>query len=348
MVKRINVMYMRLMIEIDVYTEPPHMNHTTVSSQRHRCLFLAPFASWSVLDSLSAAICALLIWGLENLCRNAGPSKSDLRHDPHWPKWSRRKQRSRGSEQRCRDLDFLWKRTFVKGWTLLIKSIACQQNPRNYLAAYSCSTARVGKSDHLGGKKGQWIKKLLYFLWLKPGEKDLGHFELRGRWIFPTSLINTLSKKFRFFGETPWSQGEEWPLGTRRCCLWGWKQVVEVLEKWIFSWATEARSSRGCKPVEVVKWNLRNWDIKKFRKFTASNFNFNFRQLEVSKRLQWNWAAAVAAFGLGRSLSGELDGARHSAAAEISEATPGAHGAKKMMAQIAQIVQWRTLQPGEF
>lgn len=79
-------MCMKLMIDIDVYTEPPHMNHTTVSSQRHRCVFLAPFAAWSVLDSLSAAICALLIWGLENLCRNAGPSKSDLRHDPHWSK----------------------------------------------------------------------------------------------------------------------------------------------------------------------------------------------------------------------------------------------------------------------
>ena len=148
-------------------------------------------------------------------------------------------------------------------------------------------------------------------------------------------------RSFVFLAKKPWSQGEEWALGARRCCLWGWKQVDEVLEKWIFSWATEARSSRGCKPVEVVKWNLRNWDIKKFRKLTASKFNFH--QLEVSKRLQWNWATAVAAFGLGRSLSGELDGARHSAAAEISEATPGAHGAKKMMAQIAQIVQWKAL-----
>lgn len=136
----------------------------------------------------AAAICALLIWGLENFCRNADTSKFDLRHDPYWSKWSRREQRNRGNEQRCRDLDFLWKRTFVKGWILLIKSIACQQNPKNYLAAYSCSTARVGKSDHPGGKKGQWIRSLLYFLWFKPGEKDFGHFELRGRWICPTSI----------------------------------------------------------------------------------------------------------------------------------------------------------------
>lgn len=54
-----NAMYMKVVIEIDVYTKLPHIKHTTVSSQRHRCIFLAPFASWSVLDSLQPFVLCL-------------------------------------------------------------------------------------------------------------------------------------------------------------------------------------------------------------------------------------------------------------------------------------------------